>query len=50
MITPPEYQVVIIEGLKEPFEQWLASRNLHLFPIPARDDDLPVFGVGLGAR
>lgn len=47
MDTPDVYQVVVVEGLKEPFEQWLTSRNLYLFPLSAGGDDLPVFGVGV---
>lgn len=29
------------------FEEWLSSRNLHLFPIPVDGDNLPCYGVGV---
>jgi hypothetical protein len=41
-------QVVLIDSLIGPFEQWLNARGLHLFQIPDTDpDDLPTYGVGI---
>lgn len=42
-----EIQVVMTPGIQEPFREWLASRGLHLFPIPV-EDDLPTYGIGIG--
>lgn len=40
-------QVVMMPGIQAPFRAWLASRGLHLFPIPV-EGDLPTYGIGVG--
>jgi hypothetical protein len=45
--TVAEIQVVLTDGIQEPFRQWLAGRGLYLFRIPGLDDDLPTYGVGV---
>lgn len=39
------FQVVMPDVLREPFDQWCASRGLRTFTIPV-EDDLPTIGVG----
>lgn len=40
------FQVAMLDVMREPFEQWLTARRLHLFRIPTSGDDLPTYGVG----
>ena len=37
-------QVVVPPPIQAPLREWLASRGLHLYPIPV-EDDLPTYGV-----
>jgi hypothetical protein len=39
-------QVVICPWLMGAFRDWLSSRGLTLFPMPAVRGDLPTFGIG----
>lgn len=43
-------QVCIHPGFRKPLEQWLTARGLHLFRMPDFPDDLPTYGIGIGAR
>lgn len=40
-------QVIMTEGIQDPFRAWLDSRGLYLYPIPSEDDRLPSFGIGI---
>ena len=47
--TGGEIQVVFLPSMVPALEAWLANRDLHLFRIPIESDDLPTYGVGIGA-
>jgi len=43
-----EIQVVWPPGMQAQLREWLASRGLYLFRIPHLEDDLPIYGIGVG--
>src|SRR3954451_12581101 len=41
------FQVVMVDALREPFEDWIKERGLRTYPIPGLDEnDLETLGVG----
>lgn len=41
------FQAVMVEGLREPFEEWVRTRGLRTYPIPGLDEDhVETLGVG----
>jgi hypothetical protein len=43
-------QVVFTPALQPALGKWLVTRGLYLYPIPADDDDLPTYGVGISSE
>jgi hypothetical protein len=39
-------QVVVLPHIRPSLEEWLGQHGMELFPIPAKSDDLPTFGIG----
>ena len=41
------FQVVMVDALRQPFEDWVKDRGLRTYPIPGLDEDhLETLGVG----
>jgi hypothetical protein len=41
------FQVVMVDALRQPFEEWVKARGLTTYPLPGLDeDDLETLGVG----
>jgi hypothetical protein len=41
------FQVVMVDALRKPFEDWVADHGLRTYPIPGLDEDhLETLGVG----
>jgi hypothetical protein len=41
------FQVVMVDALRKPFEEWVKSHGLSTYPIPGLDEnDLETLGVG----
>jgi hypothetical protein len=41
------FQVVMLQGMRKPFEAWVTGQGMRTYPLPGLDeDDLETLGVG----
>jgi len=45
------FQAVMVDSLRQPFEEWVKSQGLRTYPLPGLDEnELETLGVGPGAE